>query len=183
MEQQQPQQYANLGLGNVFSSSQQQQSPGDSVTKWRMDTEKDIIDMENRFLGRIYDPKTRRYVPSDLQLKICNEKGVSAARLYLSHSLSKSSIQANLTEEQFNSIMESLIDGITKDVGLNYTEYGIEPKHKELFIETIIRMIFLILSRSIGDKEREFSVRQGRETFIQRYISDPLKKAVSNISL
>ena len=170
-------------LGNVFSSSQQQQSPGDSVTRWRMDTEKDIIDMENRFLGRIYDPKTRRYVASTLQLKICNEKGVSAARLYLSHSLSKSSIQANLTIDQFDNFMVSLIDGITKDVGLNFIEYGISSRHRELFIDTIVRMIFLILSRSIDDKERDYSVRQGRETFVQRYISDPLKKAVGSISL
>jgi len=173
----------NSGLGNVFTNSQSQQSPNDGVVKWRMDTEKDILDMENRFLGRIYNPKTRRYESSDLQLKICNEKGVSAARLFLFHALSKSAIQANLTIEQFNAFMESVIDGITKVVGLNYEEYEIDRSLRELFIETNVRMIFLILSRSVGDKEREYSVRQGRETFVQRYISDPIKKAFGSISI
>ena len=173
----------NNTLGNVFSRSNRQDSPTDSVTKWRMDTAHDIQEMEQRFLGRVWDSKKRLYVPSDLQLKICSEKGVGAARLYLSHALSKSSIQANLTEDQFNSFMESIIDGITKDIGLNYVDYGIKEKHRELFIETIVRMIFLILSRSVGDKEREYSVRQGKETFVQKYMVDPLKKAVGGINL
>ena len=171
-------------LGQVFSSQNKEQSPSDGVVKWRMDTEKDIIDMENRLMGYIYDPKLKRYVSGgDDSLKICDRKGVSAARIYISAAINKSSIQANLTDEQFNNFMESLIDGITKDVGLNYKEYGIESHHREIFVENIVRMVFLVLSRSIGDKERHYSVRQGKETFVQKYALNPVRDTIGKINL
>jgi len=170
-------------LGNVFSEGQTQQSPDGGVVKWRMSTDPDIIDLENRLLGRIYDTTNKKYVDSEESLKLCNVRGVSAARLWISAAVNKSSLQANLDKEEFFNFMDNIIDSITKDVGLNYFEYGITATHKEMFVTIIINMIFLILSRSVGDKEREYSVRQGKETFVQRYLANPMKNALGNVNL
>lgn len=152
------------------------------MTKWRMDTTPDMINLENQLLGRVYNTKTRKWEDDENSVKLCNKRGVSAAKLYLA-ALSKSSIQANLTEVQFYNVMDTMIDDLTLDFGLNYHEYGIQRVDREKVLRIIARIIFLVLSRSIGDKERDYSVRQGRETFVQRYITDPLRNAAKQISL
>ena len=123
-------------------------------------------------LGKILDDRGKYVDPSPGQknvLQICNERGVAYARLMLKLA-NKNTIQANIDVETLQNILIRLADNIAEKVGKNYHEFGISPENRDTYVDSLLVQIYLMLTRPLGDLEREHTISQGQEhtTLMQR---------------
>lgn len=159
-------------LGNVATRQVMQPALSESVVRWRLETEQAIRDFEAVLLGKRLDDNGKYIdpIPSERgMLQLCNGRGVAYARLLLKLA-NKNTIQANIDKECLQDILLRLADTITERVGKSYREFGIKPENRDTFIDSLIVQLFLMLTRPLGDLEREHTISQGQErsALIQR---------------
>jgi len=159
-------------LGNVSTRQVMQPAMSESVVKWRLETEQAVRDYEAVLLGKRLDDNGRYIDPPEEErklLQICNGYGVAFARMMLKLA-NKNTIQANIDTESLQNIMYRLADTITEKVGKNYHHFGITGENRDTYIDSLLCQLFLILTRPLGDLEREHTISQGQEktALIQR---------------
>lgn len=149
--------YGNIGV----QTKTHHQAVPESVIKWRMDTHESIVMMEGALLGKEYNHKTRTFGPA--LYPICNSRGGTYAKTILSSAINQASIQGNITEEQYYSLMEYASDSIIEDVAKKYREFGILPDLRSTFVSIIMQTLALVLTRPIKNLEREGAIAQSQE--------------------
>jgi len=159
-------------LGNVSTRQVMQPAMSESVVKWRLETEQAVRDFEAVLLGKKLDDNGKYVDPEEDErkvLQVCNNAGVAYARLMLKLA-NKNTIQANIDIESLQLILHRLADTITERVGKEYRKFGIAPENRDTYIDSLVCQIFLMLTRPLGDLEREHTISQGQEktALIQR---------------
>jgi hypothetical protein len=162
---------ANMSPGRFNTQAQM-----DSVTKWRIETDKDIKNYENLLLGRVLNSRTNQYEEVINGLRICDEKGVAFARLALNSVANKSSLQGNFSQERYEQTMIWYGNLIIKQVGIFYKDYGIDKKNRDSYIHNLLGMISVIMTRAMDDKERDYASKSTKETWIQRLTDLPFNR-------
>lgn len=156
---QQPQQQSQLG--NIASRQIHNPSVPEQVIKWRMDTIPELEEIENRMLGKVKVDGV--WVEGPDGFKVCNEKGVSLARIWYTTLVNKVTLQGNMTEDEVEEQLLVHADTITEHVGKKYEDYGIDESMRDTFVELVIGMLRIALTRPIEDKERDHAVAQSSE--------------------
>lgn len=86
---------------------------------------------------------------------LANAKGRAMLCQAVAMIVNPHTIQGNTERDEFKRIMFDLYRDLTEGLTNNYTEWGIEEQHRGFILENIDRMVRLIISRTIDNKERE----------------------------
>jgi hypothetical protein len=88
---------------------------------------------------------------------LMNERGLARIASMLIPFINDPIRFGNISEKEVRDISLQVADDITEDIGLNWREYGIkDPSTKDLIIDALITLIFITLTRSEGQGEKNF---------------------------
>lgn len=129
--------------------------------KLRLDTQKLHQDFLNFLQGTRtiieYDEETQTYTETTQAIgePLANEEGVQALLSFVISIVNPHTIQGNTDKPDYHKILHGMELGLAARLTLNYEAWGIETANRDQIIDTIMYMIQLILSRTIGNLERE----------------------------
>lgn len=118
----------------------------ESVIKWRMDT-KDVM---------------KDLVPQ-LQ-EMGNDKFDKHVMLLMTGIINKINIQGNIDEDTAKDITLQIMNDEAENIGKRYEEYEMQPTDRDTYIDMLLSIVYMALTRAIGDWERKHTVDQGKET-------------------
>lgn len=88
---------------------------------------------------------------------LMNELGNSKIASMLTPFISDPIRFGNISEKEVRKLSLKIINDITRDIGLNWREYGIKnPSHKDLIVDSLLALIFITLTRSEDQGEKRF---------------------------
>ena len=131
-----------------------------NVLQLRIDTT-DLLDRIKSFLagGRIAYGKDENGLPMAKFVQegepLANELGVQSITSWISMQVNPSTVQGNLTTEQYFSFLERTRKELAKNLLVLAPRYEIKRTDRSLIIGGIINMLELFCSRVIDNKERE----------------------------
>lgn len=159
-KEQQPSQLGNISARQVHSAGVPEQ-----VIKWRMDTKEDLEKIEAVLLGKVLNDEGVYKLPENKehQLKICNEKGVAMARAWFVTLINRITLQGSMSEDEIEEQLLIHANTITENVGKEYKEYEIKKELRDTYIDLLVGMMRIALTRPIDDMERVHAVQQSSE--------------------
>lgn len=87
---------------------------------------------------------------------IMNEEGVANLASMLIPFVNDAVRFGNLSDKEIRSMALSTIDDITKDIGLNWREYGMHQSSRDIVIDACLVLIRITLSRSTEQGEKNW---------------------------
>lgn len=140
------------------SAPQQQDA---SYIKLRLDTQKLHQDILNFLQGTrvvLKFDKTNQtyyeeYEPTGEPL--ANPKGIQALLSFVVAIINPHTIQGNTEKDDLYNILKHMELGIAERLTLNYESWGIDQETRDHIIDTIMFMVYMVLSRTIDNKERD----------------------------
>lgn len=88
---------------------------------------------------------------------IMNEYGIARVASMLIPFISDPIRFGNISEQEVRSLTLRIIDDVTVDIGIHWREYGIiNPSAKDIIVDTLLGLIFITLTRSEEQGEKNF---------------------------
>lgn len=166
-------------ISDVQSSKSYRNTNDSGVTKWRMETAKDIDRFLKHLEGKETSDNGKTWYDSKTKFKVCGHKGIMLARSILEGAISHSTLQSNLTYEMIEQYIIPISDDLSKIAGIYYKNYQINRELAELYVLQIIGQIRNMLTRALEDKEREHAVTQSKENVFQR-MTEPISQFMNS---
>lgn len=151
-----------MNLGNYAYKSTATLSPPESVIRWRMDTSEVMDQLELVLLGKTKNGSNIHNSPDSRPM--CNAEGVVYIRQFITPLVNKVTLQGNTSDEAIYDTMKIVADTIIEAVGKNYRKWEIDDSMRSTFVRTIHLAVYLALTRSIHDLERQHAVGSSKET-------------------
>ena len=132
-----------------------------NIIQLRLDTQKLHKDLSNFLEGKTQilqlDAKTGNYTEVDIAQgePLANPKGRQSLLSFIVATVNSHTVQGNLEKEEYNELMYFIYDQLGQELTLNCKAWEIESKQRRHIQKTIVTMLQLFLSRTIGDKERD----------------------------
>jgi hypothetical protein len=126
--------------------------------KWESDPE---IEIEQYIMGlKGYDFDVRDNVWKPVSPPILNKAGISYIKTMLRAVINKHSINTFLSSDEVHTICLSHTAALVDTLTYRKNLYGIDLADLDSIVESFDNLCFIILSRSIGDKQRDHNTNR-----------------------
>jgi len=135
-----------------------------NILQLRLDT-RDLLDNIKSFLkgGRIvYQQDATGRIDAKFISEgsaLANDMGVQSVVSWISMQLNPSTVQGNISFNQYLSFLERTRKRLAKNLLINSPRYDIERQDRAFIIDAIMNMLELFISRCLDNKERESYVK------------------------
>ena len=143
-----------LELGEESGTPEYQQNPGfqtlqaahDDLTRWQLDLDEVINELELSLKGMVFDPSRKRWVQR--YKPRANEEGISSVMTEVRSRLNKNFILTNLEDSDIKRIMIEINTAIINKIILCRKEMGIDKTDIESIVDMIDHAVFATLKRA-----------------------------------
>lgn len=132
-----------------------------NVLQLRLDTQKlhrDILNfLEGKSVIVVFDEQkeTFKEIEQARGTALANDEGIQNLLNFVVSTINSHTVQGNTDKNELYEILYSTYLHLAKMLMLNSGKWGIDNKNREHILETLMLMIRLFLSRTIGNEERK----------------------------
>lgn len=125
-----------------------------SFLQFRADPTPVVRELQRAFCGKEWDAHTKSWVKVDDSEPLANDKFMRRVMPIVHAYVNPNTPRGNITEQEAHRIAKMATDELIFLIGLEHLKFGIAEENFDAIVNTFDDLIFLTLTRAIGDGER-----------------------------
>jgi len=154
-----------------------------SSLQFRLSPDKTVMEIEKELRGGYHQYVIDNKGQETLEFKkigepLLNDYGIQAVMRRIRSIINSSTVQGNLSEQDFKKFMKNFHIQLARDLMINYYKYEMNLGDYSNIIQSITGFVYLFLSRTINDGERETMKNISKEMYRDGDYSSGSKKGL-----